>query len=146
MNRIPALDPDARMAHVGPGVTNDTPRNAAKAHALTFAPDSATHEIAHFSVTSATIRVAPTPVMGGKTVHAIRGEMRLVPGILDSEVLTSRGRGRLPRHRLASVVEILEAWLTSARYQRIDDAGYAFLDTERRVLAAHLRSHKTWVH
>src|SRR5438876_6651466 len=43
MNRIVALDPDARRARVQPGVILDRLRDAAERDHLTFAPDPATH-------------------------------------------------------------------------------------------------------
>jgi FAD/FMN-containing dehydrogenase/Fe-S oxidoreductase len=43
MNRILALNPEAKRARVQPGVVLDTLRNAAEQHHLTFAPDPSTH-------------------------------------------------------------------------------------------------------
>src|SRR5438128_1987606 len=43
LNRIVALDPDARRARVQPGVILDRLRDAAERDHLTFAPDPATH-------------------------------------------------------------------------------------------------------
>ncbi len=43
LTRILALDPEARVARVEPGVVLDDLRRAAEAHGLTFGPDPATH-------------------------------------------------------------------------------------------------------
>src|SRR5919106_4493108 len=43
LNRILALDPENKRAHVQPGVILDNLRQAAEEHHLTFAPDPATH-------------------------------------------------------------------------------------------------------
>ena len=43
MNRIVALDPEARTAVVQPGVILDRLRDAAAPHGLTFGPDPSTH-------------------------------------------------------------------------------------------------------
>ena len=43
MNRLSAIDPDARLATVEPGIVLDRLREAAEAHHLTYAPDPATH-------------------------------------------------------------------------------------------------------
>ena len=43
MNRLGAIDPDAKLATVEPGIVLDRLREAAEVHHLTFAPDPATH-------------------------------------------------------------------------------------------------------
>ncbi|MFP5237727.1 MAG: FAD-binding and (Fe-S)-binding domain-containing protein [Acidobacteriota bacterium] len=43
MNRLTALDPDAKLATVEPGIVLDRLREAAERHKLTYAPDPATH-------------------------------------------------------------------------------------------------------
>lgn len=43
LNRILAIDPDARTARVQPGVVLDDLRDAARPHGLTFGPDPSTH-------------------------------------------------------------------------------------------------------
>ncbi|HEY1766724.1 MAG TPA: FAD-binding and (Fe-S)-binding domain-containing protein [Terracidiphilus sp.] len=43
MNALTALDPEARLARVEPGIVLDRLRDAAEVHHLTYAPDPATH-------------------------------------------------------------------------------------------------------
>ncbi len=43
MNRLGAIDPEARLATVEPGIVLDRLREAAELHHLTYAPDPATH-------------------------------------------------------------------------------------------------------
>jgi FAD/FMN-containing dehydrogenase/Fe-S oxidoreductase len=43
MNRLGAIDPDAKLATVEPGIVLDRLREAAELHHLTYAPDPATH-------------------------------------------------------------------------------------------------------
>ncbi|HLI03236.1 MAG TPA: FAD-binding and (Fe-S)-binding domain-containing protein [Terracidiphilus sp.] len=43
MNALIALDPDARLARIQPGIVLDRLREAAEKHHLTYAPDPATH-------------------------------------------------------------------------------------------------------
>jgi FAD/FMN-containing dehydrogenase/Fe-S oxidoreductase len=43
MNRLGAIDPEARLAIVEPGIVLDRLREAAEVHHLTYAPDPATH-------------------------------------------------------------------------------------------------------
>jgi FAD/FMN-containing dehydrogenase/Fe-S oxidoreductase len=43
MNRLGAIDPEARLATVDPGIVLDRLREAAEVHHLTYAPDPATH-------------------------------------------------------------------------------------------------------
>jgi FAD/FMN-containing dehydrogenase/Fe-S oxidoreductase len=43
MNRLGAIDPDAKLATVEPGIVLDRLREAAEVHHLTYAPDPATH-------------------------------------------------------------------------------------------------------
>jgi len=44
LNRIVAIDPDARSARVEPGLILDHLRHAAESHGLTFGPDPSTHD------------------------------------------------------------------------------------------------------
>jgi len=81
MNRILALDPDARLARVEPGVINDALRNAAKVHGLTFAPDPATHEYCTLGGNIGNNSCGAHTVMGGKTVDNVE----------DLEILTYDG-------------------------------------------------------
>ncbi|HSU05804.1 MAG TPA: FAD-linked oxidase C-terminal domain-containing protein, partial [Acetobacteraceae bacterium] len=71
MNRILALDPDAKLARVEPGVINDTLRNEAKKHGLTFAPDPATHQYCTLGGNIGNNSCGAHTVMGGKTVDNV---------------------------------------------------------------------------
>jgi FAD/FMN-containing dehydrogenase/Fe-S oxidoreductase len=71
MNRILALDPDARLARVEPGCINDTLRNAAMQHGLTFAPDPATHQYCTLGGNIGNNSCGAHTVMGGKTVDNV---------------------------------------------------------------------------
>ncbi|MGH7087315.1 MAG: FAD-binding and (Fe-S)-binding domain-containing protein, partial [Stellaceae bacterium] len=71
MNRILALDPEARRAEVEPGVINDQLREAARAHGLTFAPDPATHAYCTIGGNIGNNSCGVHTVMGGKTVDNV---------------------------------------------------------------------------
>src|SRR4029079_16324041 len=43
LNRVLAIDPEAKLARVQPGTVLDVLRNQVEAHHLTFAPDPSTH-------------------------------------------------------------------------------------------------------
>jgi FAD/FMN-containing dehydrogenase len=58
-------------ARVEPGVINDTLRNAAKAHGLTFAPDPATHQWCTLGGNIGNNSCGAHTVMGGKTVDNV---------------------------------------------------------------------------
>lgn len=81
MNRILALDPDAKMARVQPGVINDEVREAAHKHGLTYAPDPATHPYCTIGGNIGNNSCGAHTVMGGKTVD----------NVIDLEVLTYDG-------------------------------------------------------
>ena len=71
MNRILALDPEGGVAKVEPGVINDTLRNAAKKHGMTFAPDPATHQWCTLGGNIGNNSCGAHTVMGGKTVDNV---------------------------------------------------------------------------
>ncbi|MGE5268658.1 MAG: FAD-binding and (Fe-S)-binding domain-containing protein [Thiohalocapsa sp.] len=71
MHRILALDPEGRRAKVEPGVINDQLRHAAMAHALTFAPDPATHQYCTLGGNIGNNSCGAHTVMGGKTVDNV---------------------------------------------------------------------------
>ncbi len=71
MHRILALDPDARLARVEPGVINDTLRHEAMKHGLTFAPDPATHAWCTLGGNIGNNSCGAHTIMGGKTVDNV---------------------------------------------------------------------------
>jgi FAD/FMN-containing dehydrogenase/Fe-S oxidoreductase len=71
MNRILALDPQAKLARVEPGVINDELRAAAQQHGLTFAPDPATHAYCTIGGNIGNNSCGAHTVMGGKTVDNV---------------------------------------------------------------------------
>ncbi len=81
MNRILAFDPEGGMAKVEPGVINDTLRNKAKQHGMTFAPDPATHQWCTLGGNIGNNSCGAHTVMGGKTVD----------NVLELEILTYDG-------------------------------------------------------
>jgi FAD/FMN-containing dehydrogenase/Fe-S oxidoreductase len=71
MNRILALDPEARTATVQPGVICDQLRYAAMEHGLTFAPDPATHDHNTIGGMIGNNSCGTHSVYGGKTVDNV---------------------------------------------------------------------------
>jgi FAD/FMN-containing dehydrogenase/Fe-S oxidoreductase len=71
MNRILAIDPEARTARVEPGLVLDRLRDAAGEHGLTFAPDPATHTHNTLGGMLGNNSCGPHSVMGGETVHNV---------------------------------------------------------------------------
>ncbi len=71
LNRVLAVDPQARLARVEPGVVCDALRDAAEAHALTFAPDPATHSRCTLGGMIGNNSCGPHSVMAGTTVDNI---------------------------------------------------------------------------
>jgi FAD/FMN-containing dehydrogenase len=71
MNRLLALDPDARLARVEPGLINDQLREAAKRHGLTFAPDPATHQYCTLGGNIGNNSCGAHTFWGGKTVDNV---------------------------------------------------------------------------
>jgi len=71
MNRLLALDPDARLAKVEPGLINDQLREAAKRNGLTFAPDPATHQYCTLGGNIGNNSCGAHTFWGGKTVDNV---------------------------------------------------------------------------
>ena len=71
LDRVLAVDPVARTARVEPGAVCDALREAAEAHALTFAPDPATHSRCTLGGMIGNNSCGPHSVMAGKTVENI---------------------------------------------------------------------------
>ena len=71
LHRVLDVDPAARLARVEPGVVCDTLRDAAERHALTFAPDPATHSRCTLGGMIGNNSCGPHSVMAGKTVENV---------------------------------------------------------------------------
>ena len=71
LHRVLAVDPGARLARVEPGAVCDALRDAAERHALTFAPDPATHSRCTLGGMIGNNSCGPHSVMAGKTVENI---------------------------------------------------------------------------
>jgi FAD/FMN-containing dehydrogenase/Fe-S oxidoreductase len=71
LHRVLHVDPAARLALVEPGAVCDTLRDAAERHALTFAPDPATHSRCTLGGMIGNNSCGPHSVMAGKTVENI---------------------------------------------------------------------------
>ena len=98
LNRVLDIDARSRLARVEPGVVCDTLRDAAERHALTFAPDPATHSRCTLGGMIGNNSCGPHSLMAGKTVENIE---RL-------EVLTYDGArfwcGPTPEKEFAEIV------------------------------------------
>jgi FAD/FMN-containing dehydrogenase/Fe-S oxidoreductase len=71
MNQLLALEPDARLAKVQPGLINDHLREAAARFGLTFAPDPATHKYCTLGGNIGNNSCGAHTFWGGKTVDNI---------------------------------------------------------------------------
>ncbi len=71
MHRIVSVDPSARVAVVEPGVVLDRVREAAERHALTFAPDPATHNRCTLGGMIGNNSCGTHSLLGGKTVDNV---------------------------------------------------------------------------
>jgi FAD/FMN-containing dehydrogenase/Fe-S oxidoreductase len=71
MHRVLAVDAAARVARVEPGVVCDTLRAQAELHALTFAPDPATHSRCTLGGMIGNNSCGPHSVMAGKTAENV---------------------------------------------------------------------------
>ena len=71
LDRVLAVDAEARLARVEPGAICDTLRDAAERHGLTFAPDPATHSRCTLGGMIGNNSCGPHSVMAGKTVENI---------------------------------------------------------------------------
>ncbi len=71
MRGIVALDAEARLARVQPGIVLDALRDAAEEHELTFAPDPATHSRCTLGGMIGNNSCGVHALMGGKTVDNI---------------------------------------------------------------------------
>ena len=71
LHAIEELNPKKKYAWVQPGVINDQLRSAAERHALTFAPDPATHEYCTIGGNIGNNSCGPHSVLGGTTSQNI---------------------------------------------------------------------------
>jgi FAD/FMN-containing dehydrogenase/Fe-S oxidoreductase len=71
LDRVLAIDPEARLARVEPGAVCDTLRDAAELHGLTFAPDPATHSRCTLGGMIGNNSCGPHSVMAGTTVDNV---------------------------------------------------------------------------
>lgn len=71
LNRVLAIDPDARTATVEPGIVCDALRDAAELHGLTFGPDPATHSRCTLGGMIGNNSCGAHSVMAGKTVENV---------------------------------------------------------------------------
>lgn len=71
VNRVLEVDPGQRLALVEPGVVCDVLRDAAEVHALTYAPDPATHSRCTLGGMIGNNSCGPHSVMSGKTEENI---------------------------------------------------------------------------
>ena len=71
LNHLVALDPQAKIARVEPGIIRDDLNNAAEKHQLTFGPDPATHQYCTVGGMIGNNSCGVHSVMAGKTVDNI---------------------------------------------------------------------------
>ncbi|WP_158820877.1 FAD-binding and (Fe-S)-binding domain-containing protein [Granulicella sp. S156] len=71
MRRVLSVDPEGRTARVEPGVVLDRVREAAEKHALTFAPDPATHSRCTLGGMIGNNSCGTHSLLGGKTVDNV---------------------------------------------------------------------------
>jgi FAD/FMN-containing dehydrogenase/Fe-S oxidoreductase len=71
LNNILELNPEEKYARVQPGMINDTLRNAAKPHTLTWGPDPATHNHCTFGGMLGNNSCGAHAQMGGKAVDNV---------------------------------------------------------------------------
>ena len=71
MNRLSAIDPQARLAVVEPGIVLDRLREAAEEHHLTYAPDPATHSRCTLGGMIGNNSCGVHGLLGGKTVDNV---------------------------------------------------------------------------
>jgi len=96
MHRLLTLDPEGERAEVEPGIVLDTLRDAAEQHALTFAPDPATHSRCTIGGMIGNNSCGVHGLLGGKTVDNIEsldvllyGGTRMTVGATTEEELRS---------------------------------------------------------
>src|ERR1700746_2605819 len=71
MNRLGAIDAEARLATVEPGIVLDRLREAAEKHHLTYAPDPATHSRCTLGGMIGNNSCGVHGLLGGKTVDNV---------------------------------------------------------------------------
>ncbi|MFE3292237.1 FAD-binding and (Fe-S)-binding domain-containing protein [Rhodococcus sp. NPDC059234] len=88
LNRIVALDPDTRTAHVQPGVVLGSLQRAASAHGLRFGPDPSTQDRCTLGGMLGNNACGPRAVAWGRTADNVR-EVRILDGSGTERTLAS---------------------------------------------------------
>ena len=138
VNRVLEVDPVQRLALVEPGVVCDVLRDAAEVHALTFAPDPATHSRCTLGGMIGNNSCGPHSVMSGKTEENIEA----------LEVLTYDGArfwvGPTSDDELERIIRAggrqgeIYAGLKALRDKYADEIRARFPDIKRRVSGYNL--------
>ena len=131
LNRILAVDPDARTARVEPGVICDAVRDAAAPHGLTFGPDPSTHNRCTLGGMIGNNACGSHSVAWGKTVDNVVG----------LDVLTYRGERLSLGADAAGAIHAkisIQAALRALGERTADDVRAGFPDLTRRVSGYNL--------
>ncbi|WP_345540723.1 FAD-binding and (Fe-S)-binding domain-containing protein [Variovorax defluvii] len=138
VNRVLEVDPQQRLALVEPGVVCDVLRDAAEEHALTYAPDPATHSRCTLGGMIGNNSCGPHSVMSGKTEENIEA----------LEVLTYDGArfwvGPTSEEELERIIRAggrqgeIYAGLKALRDKYADEIRARFPDIRRRVSGYNL--------
>lgn len=138
VNRVLEVDPERRLALVEPGVVCDVLRDAAEEHALTYAPDPATHSRCTLGGMIGNNSCGPHSVMSGKTEENIQ----------ELEVLTYDGArfwvGPTSEEELERVIRAggrkgeIYAGLKALRDKYADEIRARFPSIRRRVSGYNL--------
>jgi FAD/FMN-containing dehydrogenase/Fe-S oxidoreductase len=138
VNRVLEVDPQQRLALVEPGVVCDVLRDAAEEHALTYAPDPATHSRCTLGGMIGNNSCGPHSVMSGKTEENIEA----------LEVLTYDGArfwvGPTSEAELERIIRAggrqgeIYAGLKALRDKYADEIRARFPDIRRRVSGYNL--------
>jgi FAD/FMN-containing dehydrogenase/Fe-S oxidoreductase len=138
MRSIVSLDAEARMARVQPGIVLDALRDAAEVHALTFAPDPATHSRCTLGGMIGNNSCGVHALMGGKTVDNIEAlEVLLYDG-------TRMTVGRTSEEELKAIIAAggrkgeIYAGLKEIRDEYAELVRSRFPDIPRRVSGYNL--------
>lgn len=138
VNRVLEVDPVRKLALVEPGVVCDVLRDAAEVHALTYAPDPATHSRCTLGGMIGNNSCGPHSVMSGKTEENIE----------ELEVLTYDGArfwvGRTSEEELERIIRAggrqgeIYAGLKALRDKYADEIRARFPQIRRRVSGYNL--------
>jgi FAD/FMN-containing dehydrogenase/Fe-S oxidoreductase len=138
MNRLLALDPDAKLAHVQPGLINDQLREAARKYGLNFAPDPATHRYCTLGGNIGNNSCGAHTVFGGKTVDNVEElEILTYDGLRMRVGATSDDQMDLIRHAGGRKAEI-HAKLRNLAVRYGDEIRQRYPNIPRRVSGYNL--------